>query len=594
MTDDFSLDPPKPTEPFDPLLLDKAVIAIPLLEQMQAEENAETKAGAEAARALPAGPGELVAAIELNPNFPGGLDTARKVAEELLTGAGCVSAIPDNASVFRQRYLFARGDSKLGQPLREANSAAAQEGQAPILYAWPFFPKVYSVIIDLNLEYPGGRTKARTWVKKKIAEIVAGAGALGISKSKSETDSQYMFARLTRRQIEKLIVAGTADPERENRPIFRVWPDFPVKAFITHSLSTVKADAAHHSFTALGEGITWAVMDSGINRTHPHFQLYKNFEKIPKRFHRDFTESSATESPFDDVDGHGTHVAGIIAGAPPPRPKKNPYIAVSRFFSQKGDQDYRSDPLTTIKGMAPKCKLVSLRVLDGNGNGEVSNLIAAVHHIQKINGYGRRILIHGVNISLGYTFEPEWFACGQSPICVEIDRLVKSGVVVVVAAGNTGYGSVKTEFLGVKPAGLDVTINDPGNAERAITVGSTHRDMPHVYGVSYFSSKGPTGDGRAKPDLVAPGEKIVSCATGKLKEKGAGNRPCEYVETSGTSMAAPHVSGAIAAFLSVRQEFIGDAEQVKKIFVSTATDLGRDKYFQGSGLLDLMRAIQSV
>ena len=59
---------------------------------------------------------------------------------------------------------------------------------------------------------------------------------------------------------------------------------------------------------------------------------------------------------------------------------------------------------------------------------------------------------------------------------------------------------------------MDVTINDPGNADLAITVGSTHRDMPHVYGVSYFSSKGPTGDGRLKPDLVAPGEKIISCA----------------------------------------------------------------------------------
>ncbi len=59
-------------------------------------------------------------------------------------------------------------------------------------------------------------------------------------------------------------------------------------------------------------------------------------------------------------------------------------------------------------------------------------------------------------------------------------------------------------------------------------------------------------------------------------------------------MAAPHVSGAIAAFLSIRREFIGEAEEVKKIFTSTATDLGRSRYFQGSGLLDLMRAIQSV
>src|SRR5260370_23619431 len=160
--------------------------------------------------------------------------------------------------------------------------------------------------------------------------------------------------------------------------------------------------------------------------------------------------------------------------------------------------------------MAPRCHLVSLKVLDDEGNGEVSNLIAAIAHIQEKNGHGRLNLIHGVNISLGYDFDPKWFACGQSPLCVEVNRLVKSGVVVVVAAGNTGYGAVNNA---VSNAGLTVTINDPGNADLAITVGSTHRDMPHIYGVSYFSSKGPTGDGRLKPDIVAPGERIISCAS---------------------------------------------------------------------------------
>jgi serine protease AprX len=249
--------------------------------------------------------------------------------------------------------------------------------------------------------------------------------------------------------------------------------------------------------------------------------------------------------------------------------------------------------LDFIRGMAPRCRLVSLKVLDDEGNGEVSNLIAAIAHIQEKNGHGRLNLINGVNISLGYDFDPEWFACGQSPLCVEINRLVRSGVVVVVAAGNTGYGALAAQQRTTN-AGMQVTINDPGNAELAITVGSTHREMPHVYGVSYFSSKGPTGDGRMKPDVVAPGEKILSAATGKLLIDRAEGKQCEYVEDSGTSMAAPHVSGVIAAFLSVRREFIGQPERVKEIFLGAATDLKRERSFQGAGLVDLMRAIQSV
>ena len=140
-----------------------------------------------------------------------------------------------------------------------------------------------------------------------------------------------------------------------------------------------------------------------------------------------------------------------------------------------------------------------------------------------------------------------------------------------------------------------MTINDPGNADLPITVGSTHRDMPHTYGVSYFSSKGPTGDGRAKPDLVAPGRAHHLVCRGRASPiwvRASGH--AVYVEDSGTSMAAPHVSGAIAAFLSIRQEFIGQPEKVKQIFTSSATSLGRERYFEGHGLVDLMRAIQSV
>lgn len=459
-------------------------------------------------------------------------------------------------------------------------------------------PQLFPVIIDLNLDYPGGRHQARKVVIDLAIQAIAQSGGdpqrEGINRLKSEYSDQYLFGSFTSATIRQLILLDQAHAERA---IFRIWPDFKVKALINKSVRTVKADAARVSFSALGEGIVWAVLDSGIDEQHPHFQKHKNLNADPPLQHRDFTAlDTANGQPCQDQYGHGTHVAGIIAGEMVAARGK-PIRAISRRRDENGEVTFSPQKnIDTISGMAPKCKLLSLKVLDENGEGDASSLIAAINYIQELNGYGRRLRIHGVNMSVGYEFDPEWFACGQSPLCVEVDRLVRSGVVVVVAAGNSGYGWAQTEPRGPVNAGLDLTINDPGNAELGITVGSTHRQMPHVYGVSYFSSKGPTGDGRLKPDLVAPGEKIVSCAAGVPRQdiEAAIDGPCDYREDSGTSMAAPHVSGVIAAFLSVRQEFIGKPETVKEIFLSTATDLKRDRYFQGHGLIDLMRAIQSV
>ena len=253
--------------------------------------------------------------------------------------------------------------------------------------------------------------------------------------------------------------------------------------------------------------------------------------------------------------------------------------------------------LSEISGIAPEAKLVSMKILGDDGVGQVSWVLAAIQRIQEINSDGRRIQIHGVNLSVGYDFDARWFGCGQSPICVEVNRLVKSGVSVVVAAGNSGFSGLSSTTSGTTVTGYrSLSIYDPGNAEQAITVGATHRDSPHLYGVSYFSSRGPTGDGRLKPDLVAPGERIVSCAAGsKLANLTASQRKqVLYVEDTGTSMAAPHVSGSIAAFLSVRREFIGQPERVKEIFLANTVDLGRERSFQGRGMLDLMRVLQAV
>jgi len=373
---------------------------------------------------------------------------------------------------------------------------------------------------------------------------------------------------------------------------------------VLDGLRTTKCDAGQASFGALGEGIVWAVADSGVATDHPHFVLHRNTEELPGNIeHQDFTSRATGVAADGDASGHGTHVAGIIAGEIA-RDISVPVWSARRERDEHGDVTYKLTNVaaTGMRGMAPRAKIVSLRVLDGHDRGLTSSLIQAIEYVQDMNDGGRQLKIHGLNLSVGYEFDAEWFAAGQSLLCREVDRLVRSGVVVVVAAGNTGHGHIDADAKGVIRAALSHTINDPGNADLAITVGSTHASAPHTYGISYFSSKGPTGDGRLKPDVVAPGERIVSCAAGALREEVL--RRCAsqlsigqevtYVERSGTSMAAPHVSGAIAGLLSIRPEFVGQPERLKTLLLRSATDLGRERYFQGAGLVDQMRAIQSI
>ena len=462
-----------------------------------------------------------------------------------------------------------------------------------------------SPIIDLNLFHSGSRLLVNRELQRLIQDKVPG---VTVNTVKSEALPQYLFASVTEEQLHALVrtdlnQARAASPDDASkvsarRLIFRVWPDFKLSASLNHTGATIKAEAARVSFAAGGQNITWALLNSGIRGDHPHFMRYDNLNVAPLE-HQNMTD--AGEALTDEF-GHGTHVAGIIAGSWQPDENgtdsrklyQKPFVALTAF-KEKEDIEYRDLKLPQISGIAPRCKLVSYKVLDADGTGEVSNLLAAIAHIQEVNGSGKLLQIHGVTISIGYTFDPEWFACGQSPLCVEVDRLVRSGVVVVVAAGNTGYGTVSSKLLGTVPTTLALTINDPGNAQLAITVGATHREAPHQYGVSSFSSKGPTGDGRLKPDLVAPGERVLSCAAGQKRQRIASKgQDTDYLEDSGTSMAAPHVSGAAAAFLSAQREFIGRPEEVKRILMETATDLGRHHDFQGAGLVDVMRAIHSV
>jgi serine protease AprX len=459
----------------------------------------------------------------------------------------------------------------------------------------------FSVMIDLDLRYAEGREKARERVATLIDDVVREVpGSTNRTPHRARPErlwnagTNYVFAWLTGRQLLELVRRDTLS-NLDTRAIFRIWPNHPVEPLLIKSIRTIKGDAAANAFGANGDGIVWAVIDSGIQESHLHFSTYGNLTVPTGVSHQDFTDADVA-SPLTDEFGHGTHVAAIIAGE---WPAASPSAPAATALSWRRDDVNRrvaaAVDVSGIRGVAPRATLVSYKVVDGNGRSDASRVIAALDHIARINEGGAMLRIHGVNLSVGYPFDPEWYACGESLLCQAVNRLVKSGVVVVCAAGNSGYGVLEAEEGGLRRQGLAMSIHDPANAEYALTVGSTHREEPHRYGASYFSSKGPTGDGRLKPDLVAPGEKVLS-ANAQWDSAAADDSPNRfpYIEKSGTSAAAPHVSGAIAAFLSVRREFIGRAEFVKRLFMRTATDLERDKYLQGAGLLDLTRAIHAV
>lgn len=134
-----------------------------------------------------------------------------------------------------------------------------------------------------------------------------------------------------------------------------------------------------------------------------------------------------------------------------------------------------------------------------------------------------------------------------------------------------------------------LSISDPASLEECIAVDSVNADRPHMCGVSAFSSRGPTSDGQVKPDVEVPGECISSCNSDYSKNE---NRwKVFYRENSGASMAAPHVTGLLAAFLSVRREFRERPDEVKALMLRACIDLGRDRYHQGHGMPNLRRMV---
>lgn len=433
--------------------------------------------------------------------------------------------------------------------------------------------------------------------------------------------------------------------------IFQVTTNRTAELALTESVPAIKADAARSLFTINCEKLGWAVVDSGIEHRHPAFRDQKQARQVigdvakrlgnaavdpddpdfKKEFegkfrHRvraafDFTrirailgvKASEVSSLGDEIVAkngiekrdctrrlkriiedrdntrpvdwsnveplvrldkstapspevvHGTHVAGIIGADWQVR------------NTVTGNFDVR------LQGVCPDIGLYDFRVLGsdrGDSEFAVSAALQFIRYYNEAVGYQR---IHGVNMSLAIRHNVRNYACGQTPVCKQAEALVANGVVVVAAAGNRGYLQYQLADQSVYEGYAASSITDPGNADGVITVGATHRSAPHTYGVSFFSSRGPTGDGRLKPDLLAPGEKITSCVG--LDRDDA---------MDGTSMAAPHVSGAAALLMARHEELKGNARRIKEVLCGTATDLERERQFQGCGMVDVLRAIQSV
>jgi serine protease AprX len=402
---------------------------------------------------------------------------------------------------------------------------------------------------------------------------------------------------------------------------------------ILKSVPAVKADAAKTLFKVNCSEITWAVLDSGIDGSHPaflsadgtsrvrrsfdfkHYRQIVNLSNLRDNVRKETLKELKKEGdwknlihPPDDPDaalkrlaedargaapihwdlvekfveiktntqprsGHGTHVAGIIGAS-----KETP-VRQSRGVDNGDFAD----------GMCPDISLYDFRVLGENIKNTEFAIVAALQFIRYLNSRNNFITIHGANLSLSIPHDVRNFACGRTPICDECERLIESGVVVVAAAGNHGYKSFETKD-GSYDSYAAFSITDPGNADGVITVGATHRYWPHTYGVSFFSSRGPTGDGRLKPDLVAPGERIHAPLFGENNNVVGG----EWGDLDGTSMAAPHVSGAAAMLMARYSELIGQPRRIKRILCENATDLGRERSFQGHGMLDVLRAFQAI
>ncbi|MGC9438698.1 S8 family peptidase [Streptomyces sp. WG5] len=318
---------------------------------------------------------------------------------------------------------------------------------------------------------------------------------------------------------------AVTDGGRTASGIAHVWLDGVRRASLDRSvpqIGTPTAWAAGYD----GKGVKIAVLDTGVDATHPDLKnqvvASKNFSLSP----------DAT-----DRHGHGTHVASTAAGT-----------------GAKAGAAY--------KGVAPGAELLNGKVLDDDGFGDDSGILAGMEWAA---AQGADV----INLSLGGADTPE-----TDPLEAEVNRLSEEkGILFAIAAGNDG------EFG-------DRTVGSPGSAAAALTVGAVDDGDE----LASFSSTGPGLDGAIKPDVTAPGVDITAAsAKGSVLAGEEGEQPAGYVTISGTSMATPHVAGAAALLKQQHPDWT--YAELKGALTGSAKGGAYTPFQQGSGRVQVDRAI---
>ena len=363
-------------------------------------------------------------------------------------------------------------------------------------------------------------------------------------------------------ELEQFEEVSYVSPDEETRVLGHVSRATGTDAAVAQTYSTLS--------NLDGTGVGIAVVDSGIY--DPHAAFLNAAGTASRVVHNQ--NFVTTEARTDDPYGHGTHVAGLAAG--------NDRVQGGGY-----------------RGVAPEAHLVDLRVLDSQGRGRTSWLLAALDWVAANH---RAYNVRVVNLSLG---TPAIESYKNDPVCRAVERLYDLDIVVVAAAGNNGKNGAGQKVYG--------QIHAPGNSPHAVTVGASNTfgtDTRTDDAVTTYSSRGPTRsyttdasgarryDNVFKPELVAPGNKLVSAEAypntlkandPSLAAYNVSDQKSDMMYLSGTSMAAPLVAGAVALMFEVNPKLTSG--MVRTLLQYTATPVrGFNVLEQGAGQLNVAGA----